>query len=78
MFIEKGRLTTLMVTHSMQQALDLGTRMLMMHKGQIIDDIPENEKARLTVDDLLNKFADIRKKERLTEDVLEQLRREYV
>jgi putative ABC transport system ATP-binding protein len=77
-FIERGRLTTLMVTHSMQQALDLGTRMIMMHKGQIIDDIPENEKARLTVDDLLNKFADIRKKERLTEDVLEQLRREYV
>jgi len=77
-FIERGRLTTLMVTHSMQQALDLGTRMIMMHKGQIIDDIPANEKARLTVDDLLNKFADIRKKERLTEDVLEQLRREYV
>jgi putative ABC transport system ATP-binding protein len=78
MFIERGRLTTLMVTHSMQQALDLGTRMIMMHKGQIIDDIPENEKARLTVNDLLNKFADIRKKERLTEDVVEQLRREYV
>ena len=78
MFIEKGRLTTLMVTHSMQQALDLGTRMLMMHKGQIIDDIPEKEKGRLTVDDLLNKFADIRKQERLTEDVVEQLRREYV
>lgn len=78
LFIEKAGLTTLMVTHSMQQALDLGTRMIMMHKGQIIDDIPENEKARLTVDDLLNKFADIRKKERLTEDVIEQLRREYV
>jgi putative ABC transport system ATP-binding protein len=78
MFIERAKLTTLMVTHSMQQALDLGTRMIMMHKGQIIDDIPANEKARLTVDDLLNKFADIRKKERLTEDVVEQLRREYV
>jgi putative ABC transport system ATP-binding protein len=78
MFIERGRLTTLMVTHSMQQALDIGTRMIMMHKGQIIDDILENEKARLTVDDLLNKFSDIRKKERLTEDVVKQLRREYV
>jgi len=50
----------------------------MMRKGQIIDDIPEKEKGRLTADDLLNKFADIRKKERLTEDVIEQLRREYV
>jgi putative ABC transport system ATP-binding protein len=78
MFVEKAGLTTLMVTHSMQQALDLGTRTIMMHKGQIIDDIPENEKARLTVDDLLNKFAEIRKRERLTDDIVEQLRREYV
>src|SRR4030042_1921902 len=39
-FIERGRLTTLMVTYSMQQALDLGTRVIMMHKGPIIDDIP--------------------------------------
>jgi putative ABC transport system ATP-binding protein len=78
MFVEKAGLTTLMVTHSMQQALDLGTRTIMMHKGQIIDDIPENEKVRLTVDDLLNKFAEIRKRERLTDDIVEQLRREYV
>jgi len=45
---------------------------------RIIDDIPENEKRRLTVDDLLNKFAEIRKRERLTDDIVEQLRREYI
>ena len=63
-FIEKDRLTTIMVTHSMQQALELGNRTIMMHQGRIIDDIPEAEKRRLTTEDLLNKFADIRRAER--------------
>lgn len=78
MFIKGGKLTTLMVTHSMQQALDLGSRTVMMHRGEIIDDIPEREKRRLTIDDLLDKFAELRKRERLTEDIVEQLRREYL
>ena len=37
-FIEREKLTAVMVTHSMQQALDLGDRTIMMHKGKIIDD----------------------------------------
>jgi putative ABC transport system ATP-binding protein len=77
-FIEEGKLTTLMVTHSMQQALELGNRTLMMHQGRIIDDIPAREKSGLSVDDLLDKFAELRKREKLTDDILEQLRREYV
>ncbi len=77
-FIERGKLTTLMVTHSMQQALDLGGRMIMMHQGQIIDDISREEKKRLTVGDLLDKFADLRKAEKLTDEIIEQLRREYL
>lgn len=77
-FIAQGRLTTLMVTHSMQQALELGDRTIMMNQGQIIDDISEKEKRRLSVDDLLDKFADLRKTERLTNEMLEELRREYV
>ena len=77
-FIEQGNLTTLMVTHSMQQALDLGTRTIMMNKGQVIDDISHKEKQRLTVEDLLDKFAELRKTEQLTDDMLEELRREYV
>ena len=77
-FIERGRLTALMVTHSMQQALDLGSRTIMMHQGQIIDDISEREKLRLTVDGLLEKFAQLRKSEKLTDEMIEQLRREYV
>ena len=77
-FIERGNLTTFMVTHSMQQALDLGNRAIMMHKGRIIDDIPLEEKRRSTVNDLLDKFAELRKTERLTDDMLEGLRRDYL
>jgi putative ABC transport system ATP-binding protein len=77
-FIEEDQLTTLMVTHSMQQALELGTRTVMMHQGRIIEDISEKEKQRLTVDDLLDKFAELRKREKLTDDIVEQLRREYL
>jgi putative tryptophan/tyrosine transport system ATP-binding protein len=77
-FIERGRLTAVMVTHSMQQALDVGDRTIMMHKGQIIDDISRDEKRRLTVKDLLEKFAELRKSEQLTDDMLETLRRAYV
>jgi putative tryptophan/tyrosine transport system ATP-binding protein len=77
-FVERGKLTTLMVTHSMQQALELGDRTIMMHHGRIIDDIPKVDKDHLTVDDLLEKFSDLRKAEKLTDETIEQLRREYL
>ncbi|MHC1729041.1 MAG: ABC transporter ATP-binding protein [Syntrophobacteraceae bacterium] len=76
-FIEKDSYTTLMVTHSMHQALELGNRTIMMHQGQIIDDISLEEKQRSTVEDLLDRFAELRKKERLTDEMLERLRRSY-
>lgn len=53
-------LTTLMVTHNMQQALDLGNRLIMMDAGQVILDIDEKKKRQLTIDDLLNEFQRIR------------------
>jgi len=77
-FIQEGKLTTLMVTHSMQQALELGNRTLMMHQGQVIEDIGDQEKQGLTVEDLLDKFAELRKREKLTDDMVELLRREYI
>ncbi len=49
-----------------------------MNKGVTIDDISEQEKRRLTVDDLLDEFAELRKTEQPTSDMLETLRREYV
>ncbi len=77
-FIERDSLTALMVTHSMQQALELGTRTIMMNKGTIIDDISLEEKRRLTVEDLLDKFAELRKSEQLTDEMLDTLRSEYL
>ena len=49
-------LTTLMVTHNMHQALTLGNRLIMMHRGRIILDVRGAQKAGLTVEDLLEKF----------------------
>lgn len=77
-FVERGNLTTFMVTHSMQQALDLGCRTIMMNKGEIIDDLTLQEKRRMTVNDLLAKFAELRQAERLTEEMLVELRRDYL
>ena len=45
-----------MVTHNMHQALELGNRTLMMDSGKIILDVEGEERAHMTVSDLLNKF----------------------
>ncbi len=58
--VETYKLTTLMVTHNMQQALDLGNRLIMMDKGQIIFETTEEQKQKLTVDKLLEEFQRIR------------------
>ncbi len=55
--VEKNGLTTLMVTHNMDQALELGNRLIMMHEGQIIMDVAGDEKKAMTVQDLLTRFA---------------------
>jgi putative ABC transport system ATP-binding protein len=54
--VERDKITTLMVTHNMQNALDLGNRTLMMDSGNIVLDIRGEERSRLTVADLLERF----------------------
>lgn len=58
--VEKDQLTTLMVTHNMQQALDLGNRLIMMDKGQIILEVEEEQKKDLTIAKLMAEFQRIR------------------
>lgn len=58
--VARHRLTTLMVTHNMEQALRLGNRLIMMHEGRIILDIDQEQKAKTTVEDLLSEFEKIR------------------
>ena len=48
-----------MVTHNMQQALDMGNRTIMMNAGKIIYDVTGEERKSLTVDDLLKKFKEV-------------------
>jgi putative tryptophan/tyrosine transport system ATP-binding protein len=67
LLVEKDQLTTLMVTHNMQQALDLGNRLIMMDKGQIILEVEAEEKKDLTIAKLMDEFQRIRG-EKLTSD----------
>ena len=76
--VSHDRLTTLMVTHSMQQASNLGDRLIMMHRGQIIHDFSGAERKRLRPEDLLARFEAVRRAERLDETAAEMLRRAYV
>ena len=55
--VERDRLTTLMITHNMKDAIVHGNRLIMMHEGRIIIDVKGEEKKKLTVEDLLAMFA---------------------
>ena len=54
--ITENHLTALMVTHNMKDAIRLGNRLIMMNDGEIIYDVRGEEKSRLEVSDLLEKF----------------------
>ena len=54
--VEKDNLTTLMITHNMNDALRIGNRLIMMNEGKIIFDVSGEEKKKLTTEDLLEKF----------------------
>lgn len=76
--IAAGGLTTLMVTHSMTQATQIGDRVLVMHRGRIAFDLPGARRQRLREDDLLQLFDQLRWADRLDESAAEMLRRAYV
>ena len=56
--VSENRLTCLMITHNMQSALDLGNRTIMMDQGRIVFDAAGEDRAGLTVEDLLEKFRE--------------------
>ncbi len=55
--VKEYNLTTLMVTHNMRDAIKHGNRLIMMHDGRIILDIRGEEKRKLTVEALINRFG---------------------
>jgi len=60
MLVEENRLTTLMVTHSMRQALGHGNRTIMLDGGQVILDVEGEARRQLTVEGLVKKFSLLR------------------
>lgn len=76
--IQRDKLTTLMVTHSMQQAVTLGDRVVMMHRGRVLHDFRGAEKKRLRTEDLIDRFDEIRRREQLDESAAAMLNELYV
>lgn len=58
--VEERKLTTLMVTHSMRQALDYGDRTIMLHAGEVVLDVSGESRKGLQVEDLIEMFRKIR------------------
>jgi putative ABC transport system ATP-binding protein len=67
--VEESKLTTMMVTHSMRQALDYGQRTVMLHQGQVVLDVSGEKRKGLDVPDLLRMFEQTRH-EQLDDDAL--------
>ena len=57
--VDENHLTTLMVTHNMNDAIRMGNRLIMMSDGHVIYDVAGEEKKNLTVPDLLKKFEEV-------------------
>ncbi|MBO5868416.1 MAG: ABC transporter ATP-binding protein [Oscillospiraceae bacterium] len=55
--VNQDRLTTLMITHNMRDAIEYGDRLIMMYSGRIAVDVSGEEKQKLTVEDLLEMFS---------------------
>lgn len=67
--VAEGNLTTMMVTHSMRQALDVGERTVMLHQGQVVLDVSGDERKGMQVTDLLHMFEKVRG-EKIADDAL--------
>ncbi len=76
--VTREKLTTLMVTHSMTQAANLGDRLIMMHKGEIIRDFSGAEKRRQRAANLLAHFDEVRRRELLDQGAADLLKEMYV
>ncbi len=70
--VEENKITTLMITHNMEDALRMGNRTLMMDSGNIVIDVEGEKRANLTVQDLLEQFRAGAGKEMLNDRILLQ------
>jgi putative ABC transport system ATP-binding protein len=75
--VRREKLTTLMVTHSMQQAVEMPDRIVMMHKGRVAEDFYGAQKNRVRIPDLLDAFDRVTKRELLDENAALMLNKQY-
>lgn len=68
--VAEQQLTTLMITHNMHQALAIGDRTLMMDAGEIVLDLSADDRRAMTVQDLVDQFSRVRKKELADDELL--------
>ncbi len=76
--ISQEKLTALMVTHSMQQAVDLPDRIVMMHRGQIIEDFCDDTKKRVRIPDLIDTFNRVQKRDLFDESVAALINEQFI
>lgn len=57
--VKEKKLTAIMVTHNLRYAVEYGNRLIMMHQGKAVIDKAGDEKARISVEDILGKFTEI-------------------
>ncbi|MDD2706704.1 MAG: ATP-binding cassette domain-containing protein [Verrucomicrobiae bacterium] len=76
--VQHNQITTLMVSHSMAQVAAFGSRVVMMHQGEIIHDVSGPSKQRLRAEDLLAIFEEVRRGDQLDPSAAELLRQRYV
>ncbi|QGY41164.1 ATP-binding cassette domain-containing protein [Pseudodesulfovibrio cashew] len=68
--VSSQNLTALMVTHNMNQAITMGNRLVMFHRGEIVMDISGEEKKNLKVEDLLLRFSELRGEAEISDRML--------
>ena len=68
--INENHITTLMITHNMKDAIKCGNRLIMMYEGRIILDIAGEEKEKLTIDDIMEKFETVSGRELANDRIL--------
>jgi len=76
--VSRHKLTAIMVTHAMEHAVSLGNRVILMHRGRIVEQYEGTFKRRLREQDLHDRFTEIRNTELLDESAADLLRRSYV
>jgi putative ABC transport system ATP-binding protein len=69
-FIREYGLTSMMITHNMSNAIKYGNRLLMMDRGEVIFDVSGEDKRKLTVEKLVNRFRELRRSDIDSDEIM--------